>query len=271
MRAHWIRRGTVLIAVMTAVLGVAVPADAAHSWGGYHWAPTANPFTLRLGDNVGGAWDPYLRTTSTDWTKSPVLDTPVVRGGTSARTCGAVAATVQVCNSTYGTNGWLGVAQVWINGTHITQGTVKVNDTYFNTTTYNTPAWRNLVMCQEVGHTLGLDHQDEIFTNANLGSCMDYTNNPSSNQHPNQHDYDQLAAIYAHLDTTTTTVTAAASAGANTTVGRGSDGGRGSEDDRDERGEWGKRVHGSEHGRSMSSYQRDLPDGSAVFTFVIWA
>ena len=52
----------------------------------------------------------------------------------------------------------------------------EVNDTYFNTAKYNTPVWRNLVMCQEVGHTLGLDHQDEIFDNVNLGTCMDYTN-----------------------------------------------------------------------------------------------
>src|SRR4029453_1923478 len=65
---------------------------------------------------------------------------------------------------------------------------------------YNSNAWRQLVTCQEVGHTFGLDHQDENFTNANLGTCMDYTNDPSTNQHPNQHDYDQLEAIYAHLD-----------------------------------------------------------------------
>ncbi|MBI1895150.1 MAG: hypothetical protein HYS04_01245, partial [Acidobacteria bacterium] len=47
-------------------------------------------------------------------------------------------------------------------------------------------------------------HQDEDFNNPNLGTCMDYTSNPSSNQHPNQHDYDQLELIYAHLDSTTT-------------------------------------------------------------------
>ena len=35
---------------------------------------------------------------------------------------------------------------------------------------------------------------------------MDYTSNPlgpPSNEHPNQHDYDQLATIYTHLDSTT--------------------------------------------------------------------
>ena len=59
-------------------------------------------------------------------------------------------------------------------------------------------------MCQEVGHTLGLDHQDEAFDNPNLGTCMDYTSDPTSNQHPNAHDYEQLEIIYAHLDSITT-------------------------------------------------------------------
>jgi signal transduction histidine kinase len=41
---------------------------------------------------------------------------------------------------------------------------------YFNTPTYNTTTWRNLVSCQEVGHTLGLDHQDENFNNEFLAT-----------------------------------------------------------------------------------------------------
>jgi hypothetical protein len=94
-----------------------------------------------------------------------------------------------VCNDTYGNNGWLGIAQVWISARHTYYaGCVKLNDTYFNTPTYNITAWGSLVSCQEVGHTLGLDQQDENFNNANLGTCMDYTNNPSTNQHPNKHD-----------------------------------------------------------------------------------
>lgn len=193
--------------VLLCGLTVATPALASHSWGGYHWARTANPFTLRLGDNVTSAWDSYLAAASADWTTSNVLDTTVVRGSTTARTCRAVSGTVQVCNSTYGSTGWLGVAQIWINGAHITAGTVKLNDTYFKTISYNTPGWRQMVACQEVGHTFGLGHQDEGFSNTNLGTCMDYTNNPARNDgvgdnlHPNTHDYDQLELIYAHLDT----------------------------------------------------------------------
>ena len=106
--------------------------------------------------------------------------------------------------------GWLGIAQIWASGEHITQAITKVNDSYFNTPTHNRPEWRRLVMCQEVAHDFGLDHQDENFSNTNLGSCMDYTSNPlgpPSNEHPTWHDYQELSSIYSHLDGTKTTKT----------------------------------------------------------------
>lgn len=200
-----------LATVGAAAALAALPAGATHSWGGYHWARTASPFTLTLGDNVSSAWDSYLATTSSDWSQSSVLDTAIAAGSSRGKRCRPTSGRVEVCSASYGNTGWLGIAQIWVSGTHITQGAVKVNDTYFSTSTYNTPAWRNLVMCQEVGHTLGLDHQDENFSNTNLGTCMDYTSNPSgppSNEHPNQHDYDELATIYSHLDSTTTVAAA---------------------------------------------------------------
>ena len=113
--------------------------------------------------------------------------------GRSKGNCKPTVGRIEVCNGNYGNNGWLGIAQIWITGgVHITQATTKLNDTYFNTPTYNTPAWRQLVVCQEVGHNFGLGHQDENFDNVNLNTCMDYTSDPASNQHPNNHDYWQL-------------------------------------------------------------------------------
>src|SRR5262249_9511852 len=180
--------------VVLPVIGLAVfltPSNATHSWGGYHWARTANPFTLKVGDNVSSQWDGILNTTISDWSQSTVLNLVKVAGQATGH-CRGTTGRDEVCNSTYGNTGWLGVASTTgTGGTHITGGTVKLNDTYFNTSQYNTTAWRNLVSCQEVGHTLGLDHQDTNFNNANLGTCMDYTNDPSTNQHPNKHDYDE--------------------------------------------------------------------------------
>ena len=242
------------VAALALVLVVPTTASASHSWGGYHWARQSNPFTLKLGDNVTSAWDSYLATTSADWSASAVLDTTIVAGATKPRSCRPTTGRVEVCNAAYGGTGWLGIAGIYISGSHITQGYVKVNDTYFNTSTYNTPAWRNLVMCQEVGHTLGLDHQDETFDNPNLGTCMDYTNNPESNQHPNAHDYAQLESIYAHLDSTTTVSAVRGSSGAAASSAAA----------------FGRLVSSSHNGK-VQTFVRDLGNGRLEVTRVIWA
>lgn len=240
-------------------------AYASHLWRGYHWARTANPFTLKIGDNVSTVWDGHLAAASTDWTVSSVLDTTIV-AGQSRGNCQPTKGRVEVCNKTYGNNGWLGIASIWVSGSHITQGTVRLNDTYFNTSTYNTSAWRQFVVCQEVGHTFGLDHQDINFSNANLGTCMDYTNNPSrddglgTNLQPNAHDYDELGIIYSHTDSFTTLLSAKSSVSAFV----------GDDVDTSNRSEWGKVIRKSHDGRS-SVHEKDLGKGNKVFTFVIWA
>jgi hypothetical protein len=245
----------VICAVTVLLALLQVPSSANHSWNGYHWARTANPFLVELGDNLSSNWKGYLAVASSDWTQSTVLDTVVVSGGSSKRNCRPTDGRVEVCNGAYGNTGWLGVAQIWVSGSHITQGTVKMNDTYFSSGTYNSPAWRQFVVCQEVGHTFGLDHQDENFNNANLGTCMDYTNNPSTNQHPNKHDYDELVAIYSHLDSTTTAgASAPGAAGAVL----------------DNPSEWGRLMKVS-HGGKTQVFEREFGNGQRVVTFVIWA
>lgn len=230
-------------------------ASASHSWNGYHWARQSNPFTLKLGNNLNSTWSPFLSTTSADWSASSVLNTTIVAGSSSPRTCKAVSGTVQVCNASYGNNGWLGLASISVSGSHITQGTVKLNDTYFNTSQYNSSTWRNMVSCQEVGHTLGLDHVDTNFNNANLGTCMDYTNDPSTNQHPNQHDYDELVTIYSHLDSTTTVKKLPPAMTDIEPTGPG---------------QWGKLVGSTDNGLT-AVYELDFGGGNKIFTFVIWA
>lgn len=200
------------IAALTGILAVAfaaaavTPADANHSWGKYHWARTSNPLTVSLGSNVDSRWSGHLATAAADWSASPVLETPVTAGGTTPSTCAPVQGTGQVCNYAYGANGWLGLAQIWITrGSHIAQGVAKMNDTYMGATStyaFNNDPHRLHVMCQEVGHIFGLGHQSEDGSSQN--SCMDYYKNTGetdwTSTHPNQHDYDQLAKIYNHLD-----------------------------------------------------------------------
>ncbi len=259
-----------LVVAIAVFLAITLPtsSSANHQWGNYHWARQSNPFTVKLGDNVSSTWDSYLATASSDWSASSVLNTTVVTGnGSNPRRCTPTSGRVQICNTTYGQNGWLGIASIWANGDHITQGTVKMNDTYFNLAQYNTPAWRRLVMCQEVGHTFGLDHQDETFDNVNLGTCMDYTNDPDggaggasnndpSNEHPNSHDYAELDSIYQHVDTTTTV---------GFTVGNSAQ-----DIDTNDPRDWGNAVRANNAGRAIL-FERDLGQGRRLFTFVYWA
>src|SRR5262249_27429540 len=168
-----------LVGVAGLALAVAGTALANHAWGSYHWARSSNPFTLQVGNNVNSGWDNYLNVAISDWDASDMLNLNKAAGNGSGSTCSPTSGMIEVCNGAYGSTGWLGIAEMGTtSGSHITQATKKVNDTYFASPPYNTSSWKQMVMCQEVGHDFGLDHQDTNFNNTNLGTCMDYTNIP---------------------------------------------------------------------------------------------
>ncbi len=255
--------------VLAAVAALPVALLATHSWGGYHWARTTLQFTLKLGDNLTTVdWKGHLAQTSSDWNSptsfgaasTPILTAIVV--GQAGKRCKMVAGTTQVCNGTFGNNGWLGLATINITGgTHITQGSAKMNDTYFNTSTYNNSNEREHVMCQEVAHTFGLDHQST--DGGSLNTCMDYFSNTGANANstastrPNTHDFDELNIIYgSHLDSTTTVASTTAMVAPKSEV-------------TDDPNTWGNLVSQSVNGRS-STYERANADGSKTVTHVYW-
>jgi len=242
-----------------------------HAWGSYHWARTANPFTVRLQNNFTSAWSSFLSTASSDWTQSAVLNTTIVGGSsttTTRRSCSMVLGRVTVCNYTYGNNGWLGLASININGSHITEGSVKINDTYFAQASYNNNSEKLHVVCQEVGHTFGLDHQST--SGASLNTCMDYYSNTSNSDtkstHPNAHDYAELSTIYSHLDSTNTsfsvtpglTTQSVASIPAMEQI------------ELDGPGQWGTEVERSEDGR-FSTFVLDFGSDRQIVTYVTWS
>lgn len=244
-----------IMVVMVAMLAISpLSAGASHAWGNYHWARTNNPFTVKVIDSMTSDWDGNLDTAISDWNSSSVMNVTKEAGSITTNTrrrCPAVSGKVRSCNYTYGNNGWLGLAQIWANGSHITQGTAKMNDSYLSSASY-TEINRQHVICQEIGHDWGLTHQDE--SGADLNTCMDYAN-ALDNQHPNAHDYAQLETIYAHLDSTSTVASAPAGF-ANADVHAQEN--------------WGAKVSESANGRS-ALFVRDFGNGFKIFTFVIWA
>ena len=254
------------ISAMTiiALLSFPITSSASHSWGNYHWARTANPFNLRVVDSNTTDWDDNLNRALSDWSTSTVLNLIYEGGDSSSRArkrCVMITGKVHSCNAAYGFNGWLGLASINITGgVHITQGSAKMNDSYFAGGGYSETN-RQHVMCQEIGHTFGLDHQSE--TGADLNTCMDYANaldNPS----PNAHDYQQLQTIYSHLDSTTTVGFTVFNLNGNG-VGNGND----FEDDPDAPHNWGRLVSQSANGRS-SYYENDRGNGNKKLTHVFW-
>src|SRR5262249_11160150 len=98
------RRMLIVVLVLAVFASFEAESYASHSWGGYLWARTSNPFTLKLGDNLTSAdWKSHLAQTSSDWnspakfsTTSPL--TTAIFAGQSNKRCSAVAGTTQVCN-----------------------------------------------------------------------------------------------------------------------------------------------------------------------------
>ena len=177
-------------------------ACADNQWGNYQWARTTESFDLTVVNSVTPDWDAYVAQATADWSSSVVVNLVEANGNDSKkirRRCTPPNGKVRICNLTYGNTGWLGIATIYIDSLgHIVKGFVKLNDTYFDQAQYDYYELRQMVTCQELGHELGLDHQDTDFNNESLFSCMDFQIPPFPL--PNQHDYDQLELNYAHVD-----------------------------------------------------------------------
>ncbi|MEO6247655.1 MAG: hypothetical protein ABIO85_03605 [Sphingomicrobium sp.] len=267
------------------IAGVAMTASApvgATQWLNYHWATDGSGLKVRVNSSISAVWQNAPAGAAigpvpgavADWETSTVLTLNPQSSTADPKRCSPINTQILVCNAAYGKRGWLGIANIWTNGDHIYQATTKLNDSYFASGSYNQPKWRNMVACQEIGHDFGLDHQDENFSNANLGTCMDYTNDPApsggpNNEHPDQLDYDTLTAMYNHGDgTNSATFAAPATNFGIRAVGQALRAGY--EPAGTSRTEWGTAIHRDAKGRP-DVFVKGLGGIHKLITHVFWA
>lgn len=196
MKPHRLAAAVVGAAI---VFTASLTANASHSWNNYHWARTTSSLNLQVLDSNTSNWDDELSLALSQWSRSSKLNMARVSSSATAssrRQCASSRGKVRSCNYTYGNTGWLGLASINIDSSgHIVQGTSKVNDSYASS--FASQNQRRHVMCQELGHTIGLSHTSE--DGSSQSTCMDYSQSPNSTA-PNAHDYNQLLSLYGHTD-----------------------------------------------------------------------
>ncbi len=170
---------------------------------GHYFHNSILPVKISVIDNLPAMYSQYLPKAIKDLNMSPSVLMEV--GGSNS-------ITIPITSGYYNTN-WVGVTNVGMNGVHLAHMPVRLNDKYLLTAQYNKPEEHQYTVTHELGHAIGLEHQDTTFCNQNKGSVMDYTaavlggmkncggssvNFGINNMHLNQRDINALSQAYAH-------------------------------------------------------------------------
>jgi len=171
------------------------------TWNGeaLEWESDGQGLEITIVNSLTDDWDPYFTETLDDWAASPALLLTTMERKGREDSCSHRDGVIRVCNGEYGKGGWKGLNEATY---YTAEGTDKkylissvaiLNDSYLSGKSH---AERLNAICHEVGHGYGLLHRDENFLNADLGTCMDYTNNFESSSKPDDIDFQNLATVY---------------------------------------------------------------------------
>jgi hypothetical protein len=197
------------------VVGLASPAVlATHPPTMHHWQRfNAALRQIPIRRMHSAVWIPRYTTAYMDWRNPAMTKVRPIQGvsGGPSNTCPGAVNQMTSCDGSYGNTGWLGLLSIVSNSSgHITQTTSKLNNRYLNVPPYNTVAYRQYLICQQIGRSFGIALANTVVNNRNTGSCMDATNDPDggagggspadpNNMHPNLHDFTTINAKHNHI------------------------------------------------------------------------
>jgi len=163
----------------------------------YNWIddvvqPNNGGLHLTLLNALDDTWQEEFDAAVADWQKSDALELTKQQVEVD-HTCQPKDGAMVVCNGNFGKTGWVGINENSLVGGVIVGSVSKMNEYYLLNAEYDE---RRYTMCHELGHGFGLPHTDEDPYNANLGNCLDYTNDPDENLLPGEVNMRKLSNMY---------------------------------------------------------------------------
>lgn len=180
-RTKFVKHAAIGLAAFGICFGLQTPKAGASHYLGYHWNRVNTAIAqVYYVDHTGPAWP--VNSSVVQWNATNRLGvycrTP--SQGCPGSNVGCVHVwEVNTPDPYYGTTSYSG------SGGHFTFAAVYLNNYY-----YLDGVGHRHTACQEVGHAFGLSHQYAP------DSCMN--DSVLNTQYPNNHDYDQIRAIYNH-------------------------------------------------------------------------
>jgi hypothetical protein len=171
-----------------------------------HWRPSQIPFNLNLLNHASKSWAKSLTVAAKSWSNSGSVNFNIIPSG-QAEICDVYPESMNFC-SWNEADGWL-YQMVYIQGPgdpHIISSAIAVNDAYLSNSEseYSAPAWRNYLLCQSFGWTMGMsfdfDAPDGIRA---VESCMDVygdSKTVANLQNPDTEDISEFVKLYDHND-----------------------------------------------------------------------
>lgn len=187
-------RRLALVLLLFTLLVPAAPVVAGHATG-QHW-PNGQ---IEIHDYTSPFFDFMLVDAVANWDNtSPSLTLTLIDEGEMA--CpGFTAGIVVVCSGNYNNPDWAGRAWYHSSGSHIIDGAIRFDTADFAGRESDGP-WVLHLGCHEVGHMMGLNHQNTS------GSCVTDSN---LRRYPGDHDVNTMLAVYdGHAEASADTASA---------------------------------------------------------------